>query len=186
MPNPRCRSPAANSLDSRIVGRQVAKPRFLNPVANCLDSKSAGRQVPQPRCLSPAAKSLYSRNAGGQEAKQRCLCPAVNNLYSRIAGCQVSKPRCLSQDANSLYSTTVIAKKTLFGVHAQVPYIKICSKKMVLKGFRKSELFENLESRTDKTTRCVIRSLRGRWLWLGGKRNYSINQFANQSVEFIC
>ena len=39
---------------------------------------------------------------------------------------------------------------------------------------------------TDKTTRCVIRSLRGRGLWLGGKRNYSINQFANQSVEFIC
>ena len=39
---------------------------------------------------------------------------------------------------------------------------------------------------TDKTTRCVIRSLRGRGLWLGGKRNYSNNQFANQSVEFIC
>ena len=39
---------------------------------------------------------------------------------------------------------------------------------------------------THKTTRCVIRSLRGRGLWLGGKRNYSINQFANQSVEFIC
>ena len=39
---------------------------------------------------------------------------------------------------------------------------------------------------TDKTTRCVIRSLRGRGLWLGEKRNYSINQFANQSVEFIC
>ena len=39
---------------------------------------------------------------------------------------------------------------------------------------------------TDETTRCVIRSLRGRGLWLGGKRNYSINQFANQSVEFIC
>ena len=57
---------------------------------------------------------------------------------------------------------------------------------MVLKGFRKSELFENLESRTDKTTRCVIRSLRGRGLWLGGKRNYSINQFANRSVEFSC
>ena len=41
-------------------------------------------------------------------------------------------------------------------------------------------------STTDKTTRCVIRSLRGRGLWLGGKRNYSINKFANQSVEFIC
>ena len=39
---------------------------------------------------------------------------------------------------------------------------------------------------TDKTTRCVIKSLRGWGLWLGEKRNYSINQFANQSVEFIC
>ena len=32
---------------------------------------------------------------------------------------------------------------------------------------------------SDKTTRCVIRSLRGRGLWLGGKRNYAINEFAN-------
>ena len=39
---------------------------------------------------------------------------------------------------------------------------------------------------TDKTTRGVIRNLRGRGLWLGEKINYSINQFANQSVEFIC
>ena len=39
---------------------------------------------------------------------------------------------------------------------------------------------------TDETTRCVIRSLRGRGLWLGEKRNYSINIFVNQSVEFIC
>jgi hypothetical protein len=39
---------------------------------------------------------------------------------------------------------------------------------------------------SDKSTRCVIRSLKGRWPWLGEKRNYSINQFANQSVEFIC
>ena len=36
---------------------------------------------------------------------------------------------------------------------------------------------------TDKTTRCVIRSLRGRGLWLGGKRNYSINQFANNLLS---
>ena len=35
---------------------------------------------------------------------------------------------------------------------------------------------------TDKTTRCVIRSLRGRGLWLGGKSNHSINQSANQSI----
>ena len=35
---------------------------------------------------------------------------------------------------------------------------------------------------TDKTTRCVIRSLSGRGLWLGGKSNHSINQSANQSI----
>ena len=35
---------------------------------------------------------------------------------------------------------------------------------------------------TDKTTRCVIRSLSGRGLWLGGQSNHSINQSANQSI----
>ena len=35
---------------------------------------------------------------------------------------------------------------------------------------------------TDKTTHCVIRSFRGRGLWLGGKSNHSTNQSANQSI----
>ena len=33
-----------------------------------------------------------------------------------------------------------------------------------------------------RTPRCVIRSLRWRGLWLGGNRNYSINQFPNQTI----
>jgi hypothetical protein len=36
-------------------------------------------------------------------------------------------------------------------------------------------------SSTEKTTRCVIRSLSGRGLWLGGQSNHSINRSANQS-----
>ena len=40
----------------------------------------------------------------------------------------------------------------------------------------------SLYAYTDKTTRCVIRSLSGRGLWLGGQSNHSINQSANQSI----
>ena len=110
MPKPSCHlSPAANSLDFRPAGRQVHKPRCLGPAAHRLDFRMAGCQVPKPRCLSPAADSLDFR----------------------IAGCQVPKPRCLSPAAESLDfrndndSTTIIVKKTLFGVHAQVSYIYI-------------------------------------------------------------
>ena len=33
----------------------VPKPSCLSPAANSLNSRIAGRQVPKPRCLSPAA-----------------------------------------------------------------------------------------------------------------------------------
>ena len=55
---------AANSMYSRIAGRQVPTPRSLSPAANSTYSRVAGRQVAKPRCLSPAADSLYSRTAG--------------------------------------------------------------------------------------------------------------------------
>ena len=42
MPKPRCLSPAANSLDSRIAGRQVPKPKYLSPAANSLGIRIAG------------------------------------------------------------------------------------------------------------------------------------------------
>ena len=40
--------------------------RYLSPAVDSLDSRIAGRQVPKPRCLSPAADSLDTRIAGGQ------------------------------------------------------------------------------------------------------------------------
>ena len=46
VPNPRCLSPAAHSLDVRIAGRQVPKPRCLSPAAHSLDVRITGRQVP--------------------------------------------------------------------------------------------------------------------------------------------
>jgi hypothetical protein len=43
-------SPAANSLEIRIAGRQVPKPRCLSPAANSLEIRIAGRQV---QCTAP-------------------------------------------------------------------------------------------------------------------------------------
>ena len=60
MPKPSCLSPAADSLDFRIPGRQVPKPRCLSLAADSLDFRIPGREVPKPGCLSSAANSLIS------------------------------------------------------------------------------------------------------------------------------
>ena len=59
----------AHSLDFRIAGCQVPKPRCLSPSAHSLNSRIASRQVH--RCLSPSAHSLNSRIAGCQVPKPR-------------------------------------------------------------------------------------------------------------------
>ena len=100
----------------------MPKPRCLSPAANSLCSRIAGGQVPKPRCLSPAANSLCCRNAGGQVPKPRRLSPenTHKNLPRCTKGCLDFHLKLHNND-----STTVSAAKTLFGVQAQVSYIYI-------------------------------------------------------------
>ena len=47
--------------------------KYLSPAANSLEIRIAGRQVPKPRCLSPAANSLEIRIAGRQVQCNACV-----------------------------------------------------------------------------------------------------------------
>ena len=86
------------------------RPRYLSPAANSLEIRIAGRQPKylSLKYLSPAADSLYSRIVGCQPMYQSpmYLSSAADSLYSRIVGCQPMylSPMYLSSAANSLCS----------------------------------------------------------------------------------
>ena len=134
MPKPRCLSPAANSLYSRIAGRQVPKPRCLSPktpnflfsalrAKRCLDLQTKPTQnafrtlrlafhswqtLGRPRsALQKHSVTAVPRGTSvTMNPSQPPLEYAQQCLYSRIAGRQVPKPRCLSlkKHLNLLFS----------------------------------------------------------------------------------
>jgi len=69
-------------LEIRIAGGQpkYLSLKYLSPAANSLEIRIAGRQVPKPRCLSPAANSLEIRIAGRQ-----VQCTAPEHAYAARA-----------------------------------------------------------------------------------------------------
>ena len=91
MLTPRCLTPAANSLDSRIAGRQVPKPRCLSPAAN--------RHLATPSCPVTA----FPRGTVVTECSGRAQLPcdsrsARNGCHGmRMEPCSGRQPRCLKK-----------------------------------------------------------------------------------------
>ena len=144
MPEPRCLSPAANSLHFRSAGRHVLNRRCLSPAASSSHFRVADRQVPKPRCLSPAAHSLDVRIAGRQVSdlhgvsKQLYLARIAWTPFTGTGGSR-EPPVPLKKrppkmafahfvwhfiDGKPWDSTTIIAKKCCLGSTRRFHYVR--------------------------------------------------------------